>query len=135
MIRFECPECRQPQRIDEEHAGKRVKCRKCGTAMSVPSPDSPRLTSNSSSHEPPRPPEVVIIQQEREVESKPIRRKGFECPYCHTDEYPEVKSKISTAGWVVFVVLLLICFPLCIIALFIKEDYRVCSACGIKLGG
>ena len=36
----------------------------------------------------------------------------------------------------VFVVLLLtvVCIPLCLIALFITEDYRVCAECGIKLG-
>jgi hypothetical protein len=45
-----------------------------------------------------------------------------------------VRRRISTAGWVVFVALLLFCFPLSIIGLFIKEDYRVCSSCGIKLG-
>jgi hypothetical protein len=59
---------------------------------------------------------------------------GFRCPFCHSNVPPEVKSKISTAGWVIFVVLLIACFPLCIIGLFIKEDYRVCRSCGIKLG-
>ena len=62
------------------------------------------------------------------------RRSGFRCVYCGTSRPPEVCSKISTAGWVLFVVLLISCFPLCVIGLFIKEDYRVCSSCGIKLG-
>jgi hypothetical protein len=59
---------------------------------------------------------------------------GFRCPFCRSSYPPEVKRKISTAGWVTFVVLLVLCFPLCVIGLFIKEDYRVCSSCGIKLG-
>ncbi len=82
------------------------------------------------------PPQVVVVQTPGY--DPPVRRdrgyKGFECPYCHTDAYPIVRSRISTAGWVVFVVLLIFCFPFCIIGLFIKEDYRVCSACGIRLG-
>jgi hypothetical protein len=59
---------------------------------------------------------------------------GFRCPFCQSTHPPEVKSRISTAGWVTFILLLIFCFPLCIIGLFIKEDYRVCSSCGIKLG-
>jgi GYF domain 2/LITAF-like zinc ribbon domain len=59
---------------------------------------------------------------------------GFRCPFCQSTQPPLTRSKISTAGWVMFVVLLIACFPLCIIALFIKEDYRVCSSCGTKLG-
>ena len=59
---------------------------------------------------------------------------GFRCPFCQSTHPPQVKSKISTAGWVMFVVLLIACFPLCVVALFIKEDYRVCSSCGTKLG-
>jgi hypothetical protein len=34
---------------------------------------------------------------------------------------------------VVFVVLLIFCFPLCFIGLLISDDYRVCSGCCIKL--
>jgi hypothetical protein len=59
---------------------------------------------------------------------------GFRCPFCQTNYPPQVMSRISTAGWVIFVILLIACFPLCIIGLFITEDYRVCSSCGIKLG-
>jgi hypothetical protein len=59
---------------------------------------------------------------------------GFCCPFCQTHRPPEVNSKISAAGWVIFVVLLICCFPACFIGLFIKEDYRVCSQCGIRLG-
>lgn len=58
---------------------------------------------------------------------------GFRCPFCQSTVPPRVRHKISTAGWVIFVVLLLVCFPFCLIGLFIKEDYRVCRSCGIKL--
>jgi predicted RNA-binding Zn-ribbon protein involved in translation (DUF1610 family) len=72
----------------------------------------------------------VLIQQSLLRASE----AGFRCPFCQSSDLPEVKRRVSTAGWVIFVVLLIACFPLCIIGLFLKEDYRVCSGCGIKLG-
>ena len=62
------------------------------------------------------------------------RQMGFECPFCHTNNPPLVRQKVSTAGWMTFWVLLLVCFPICWIGLLMKEDYRVCSQCGITLG-
>jgi hypothetical protein len=68
----------------------------------------------------------------------PVRQEspqfGFQCPFCKSYGPPIVRKKISTAGWVVFVILLFACFPLCVIGLFITEDYRVCSSCAITLG-
>jgi hypothetical protein len=58
----------------------------------------------------------------------------FACPYCHTGRPPMQKSRISTGGWVLFVLLLLACFPLCWLGFFCRERFRVCRACGIKLG-
>ena len=62
---------------------------------------------------------------------------GFRCPYCSSKSFPITVSKISTGGWVVFIVLLvtLACFPLCFIGLLMKEDYRECADCGMKIGG
>jgi hypothetical protein len=59
---------------------------------------------------------------------------AFRCPYCQSQSPPIQQQKISTAGWILFVVLLLACFPLCWIGLLIKEDYRTCSFCGLNLG-
>lgn len=61
---------------------------------------------------------------------------GFICPYCHTAAPPFTASKISTGGWVVFVFLTLTCFGIFLawIGLLIKDYYKVCSQCGIKLG-
>ena len=70
-----------------------------------------------------------------EYDDRPVRRRrGFECPYCGTDELPVVKSQISTGGWIVFAVMLVTCFPLFWIGLLIKEDYRECYDCGVQLG-
>jgi hypothetical protein len=53
----------------------------------------------------------------------------FRCPHCQSTAPPVVARRIGTAGWVVFFALLIFCFPLCFIGLFIKEEYRMCSWC------
>jgi LITAF-like zinc ribbon domain len=60
----------------------------------------------------------------------------FQCPFCHTTVPPRVGRKISTTGWVIFILLtcFLITLPLCWIGLLMKEDYRICSRCGMKFG-
>jgi len=49
---------------------------------------------------------------------------------------PMTYSKVSTGGWIVFVFLMLTCFGILLawIGLLMKENYKVCSQCGIKLG-
>jgi lipopolysaccharide-induced tumor necrosis factor-alpha factor len=47
------------------------------------------------------------------------------------------KKKLSTGGWVLFVVLLLVCFPICWLPFVIdgcKEEVRKCPACFTRLG-
>lgn len=120
MIEFRCGTCGLNLKVENRHAGKASKCPRCVAKVIVPNL-SPNLD------------EIIPFDQ---VYAVPPRRASgrLECPFCHTDAMPLVRSQISTAGWIVFVVLLLLCFPLCLIALFIKEDFRVCSRCGIKLG-
>jgi len=69
---------------------------------------------------------------------QPQRLQGqFRCPYCRTDRPPIVRQGVSAGGWVLFVVMLLFVLTIlfCWIPLvFMKDDYRVCSGCGIKLG-
>jgi hypothetical protein len=62
------------------------------------------------------------------------RRRGFRCPNCRSDEPPLIRKDISAAGWAVFVVMLLFCFPLFFIGLLMQEEYRVCRDCGVRLG-
>lgn len=40
-----------------------------------------------------------------------------------------VESKISQDGWVVFIVLLFFCLPLCWIGLLMRQETRVCPVC------
>lgn len=59
----------------------------------------------------------------------------FTCPFCRYAGAPLSRSKISTGGWVMFVVMLLFCFPLFWIGFLMKDYYRVCAGCGTTLGG
>lgn len=62
---------------------------------------------------------------------------GFTCPFCQFQGPPMQKQQLSSGGWVLFVVLLLFCLPLCWLPFVIdgcKETVRNCASCGIKLG-
>ena len=63
---------------------------------------------------------------------------AFKCPYCGHEGMPYVEKKnLSTGGWVLFVVLLLVCFPICWLPFVIdgcKEEVRKCPACFTRLG-
>jgi hypothetical protein len=57
------------------------------------------------------------------------------CPYCGNRAPALLRNKTATAGWVIFVVLLIIFFPLCWIGFFFQEPYYVCAYCGSKISG
>jgi hypothetical protein len=65
------------------------------------------------------------------------RGRGFECPFCGSIAVPVSKSRVSTVGWIVFIILLcsLLGIILCWLGLLIREDYRECRDCGSRLGG
>ncbi len=58
---------------------------------------------------------------------------GYRCPRCATQLLPQVTKKISTAGWVVFAVLLIAFFPLFWLGFLIKEEVSVCPVCNVQL--
>ena len=58
----------------------------------------------------------------------------FQCPYCRSTAPPRIQRRISNAGVVTMILLAVFCFPLFWIGFFVKEDYRVCSSCGVALG-
>jgi hypothetical protein len=39
MIKFSCTQCGHSYRVSDEYAGKRVKCKNCATANTIPSPE------------------------------------------------------------------------------------------------
>ena len=67
------------------------------------------------------------------------RRKhlAFQCPYCSNEGLPYTQRKLSSNGWLCFVILLLFCFPLFWLPFVIggfKEEIRKCVSCGMRLG-
>ncbi len=78
----------------------------------------------------------VSRRQQRGDYAQPIGRMGpmLQCPYCHYLGPARIAQKISTGGWIFFVVFLCIFFPICWIGFLIKKDYYACGSCGIALG-
>lgn len=58
---------------------------------------------------------------------------GYHCPRCQSQLAPRIEKRISTAGWIVFAVLLITLFPLFWIGFFLKEEIRVCPVCNLRL--
>jgi LITAF-like zinc ribbon protein len=79
-------------------------------------------------HDPYQPYQSQYVQQQPPV--------GFMCPFCRTTTPPYTGSKVSTGGWIVFALLFLTCFGILLawIGLLMREQYKVCRQCGIKLG-
>ncbi|MEZ5306846.1 MAG: LITAF-like zinc ribbon domain-containing protein [Pyrinomonadaceae bacterium] len=57
----------------------------------------------------------------------------YACPRCGSTSYPIIDRKISTAGWIVFSVLLLTFLPLFWIGFLIKEDVYRCPVCQLEI--
>jgi DNA-directed RNA polymerase subunit RPC12/RpoP len=129
-----CPHCSRRVSIPDHVVEKKVRCARC------------RKTFVAE--------EAVVAEiDDDEDATEPRRRrgrKGFRCIHCGSREEPDVSERTSVAGWVTFGVLLLVTLPgiilsgnvilvgpailVCCVALFIKEDYRTCADCGIRLG-
>lgn len=62
---------------------------------------------------------------------------AIKCPLCSHEGMPIIKKTLSSGGWVLFIVLLLFCLPLCWLPFIIdgcKDEVRKCAGCGSKLG-
>ena len=59
---------------------------------------------------------------------------NYRCPHCGTQNFPFSSRKISTAGWIVFAVLLVTFFPHFWIGFLIKEDVKICPICNVRIG-
>src|SRR5262245_44099657 len=51
---------------------------------------------------------------------------NYRCPNCMSQYLPQIERRISTNGWIVFAVLLVLFFPLFWVGFLIKEDVHVC---------
>jgi DNA-directed RNA polymerase subunit RPC12/RpoP len=58
---------------------------------------------------------------------------SYRCPRCGTTYLPVIERRVSTAGWVVFSVLLVFTLIFFWIGLLMKEDVAVCPVCRSRL--
>lgn len=61
----------------------------------------------------------------------------YRCPFCGSSIFPVIENRISSAGWVIFV-LLIVCvvtIELCWIGLLIRENVVKCPLCNGNLRG
>ena len=84
------------------------------------------LAAPFAANQPPRP--QPLVQQSAQGVAY-----GYHCPRCSSQMPPKVVKRVSTAGWIVFAVLMVVFFPLFWIGLFIKEDVRMCPVCNFKI--
>jgi RNA polymerase subunit RPABC4/transcription elongation factor Spt4 len=74
------------------------------------------------------------------VQPAPLANRGmqfmdpnYRCPNCMSQFLPKTERRISTAGWIVFAVLLVAFFPLFWVGLLIKEDVHTCPSCSTRI--
>ena len=58
---------------------------------------------------------------------------NYRCPHCMSQFLPRIERRISTTGWIVFGVLLVMFFPLFWVGFLIKEDVHVCPSCNTRV--
>jgi DNA-directed RNA polymerase subunit RPC12/RpoP/ribosomal protein L40E len=131
-------------------------CRLCGNVLATPKPKQSRdyngqaprpymwKTDEYQTQTEPRPAtSPAILTPSPEVtgygvspapySSAEMFSGSYRCPNCATQFLPRVERRVSTAGWIVFSVLLVFIFPLFWIGLLIKEDVHVCPSCSAKI--
>lgn len=136
MIVFECPNCLTRYTVSDDKAGRSTSCAKCRHKMKVPEPElqfADDHVTASANWQTDTPSRRVVVREEVTVREE-SRRRGYECPFCGSDSFFLEKTRVSTAGWVTFCIVLLLFFPLCWVGLLIREPYRVCGSCGSRLG-
>ena len=84
------------------------------------------LANLYATNQPPRP-QPLVQQQPHNM------AYGYRCPRCASQTMPKIVKRISTAGWIVFAVLMVMFFPLFWIGLLIKEDVRLCPVCNFQI--
>jgi DNA-directed RNA polymerase subunit M/transcription elongation factor TFIIS len=132
MVHFLCPACKTTLHAPDDKAGKKTACPQCGRLIVIPPAPIPTLAIDL---------DAAVEQRlrhsrrsERRHDEPDSDHPHFTCPFCKTHEAPIIRQKISTGGWIVFILLLLVfCWPLFWIGLLMKDEYRVCYNCGMKL--
>lgn len=157
-VRFSCPRCRTMMQTGVEKVGYDVACPNCahrfklvespGSSASqiedktLPPQSSPFSANTNVPQASPPAPEIPAASAKGGmshaaasiVPAPTIQQHAFACPYCQSKAPPHWKSEVSTVGWIVFAVLLVSTCVGCVVGLFIRDKFRVCSQCKIRLG-
>ena len=144
----------QCQNCGQRNAPESQFCRFCGTKFLVGQPipqrqqqQPPPPRGYDYQYQPPRPyawktdefqtqtgPRAAgNAPQPLAARDAPFMASGYRCPTCMSQFLPRVDRRISTTGWIVFAVLLVVFFPLFWVGLLIKEDVYVCPSCNTRL--
>lgn len=146
------------QNCGQENRDSDLFCRRCGIAFRLsPEPQEERRDFENS---PPRPyswstgefpksrrgarstRQIHIgepLNDPFRTSELPARQGGFSpapvyrCPHCGTTSLPIVTKRVSSAGWVVFTLLLVFTLFLFWIGLLLQEEVRVCSVCNRRV--
>jgi uncharacterized paraquat-inducible protein A len=140
-----CPGCNLKTLIPDEFAGRNVTCPKCSHTFLAPGdapapPPAPTPGAGTGAADSER--EHAGSRGKRGKKRGRGARGGtsapsgrFTCPFCRSQQLPRVEQRLSQAGVIVMVALIVCCFPLFWIPLVsMKEDQHRCADCGLKLG-
>jgi hypothetical protein len=140
-IVFECAGCGAELEMGDSYAGDFINCPDCGQRTYVPR-SAARCDGCGRKREEEVPCEdcdalfcsrKCLRRHEKKKHRRGRRPSGRVCDWCDSDEPPVYRRQISVAGWVTFAVLVLLCWPLCFLGLFITEDVAHCNDCGRRL--
>jgi hypothetical protein len=79
----------------------------------------------------------ISISLESIHEPYKMQEMALKCPFCDHEGMPIIEKKMTETGWVIFVLLVIFCLPLCWIPFVVdgtKEEIRKCANCGSRLG-
>ena len=137
----------QCQNCGQGNAPESQFCRFCGTRFLVRQPmqqqgydyQAPRpyawKTDEYQTHADPRKTNAPAQPGAQPLVARDPRYMSgnYRCPNCMSQFLPRIERRISTTGWIVFAVLLVLFFPLFWVGLLIKEDVHVCPSCDTRL--
>lgn len=141
----------QCQNCGQRNAPESQFCRFCGTKFLVgqPIPQQQHQQQGRYDYQAPRPyawktDEFQTQADARRVGNQPhgqplaardseFMASSYRCPNCMSQFLPRIERRISTTGWIVFAVLLVLFFPLFWVGLLIKEDVHICPSCNTRL--
>ena len=143
----------QCQNCGQGNAPESQFCRFCGTKFLINQPlPQQQHQQNYGYQAPPRPYSWKTDEYQTQTDSRkttgssafpsgqPLASRdpqfmsgNYRCPNCMSQFLPRIDRRISTTGWIVFAVLLVVFFPLFWVGLLIKEDVQVCPSCNVRL--